>query len=379
MSCNSCSTNKLPGGCKNNGLCGISGCNKLTVVDWLGNISLPETNVQFSGVEIRFKNARKEFFRNENKLKLYIGDIVVVQVNDGHDVGVVSLTGDLVKVQMNKKTGLVTPDLLPVILRKASNADVEKWEKAKSRESETMFAAREKALELNLSMKISDVEYQGDAKKAIFYYTAEDRIDFRELVVKLAAQFKVKIELKQIGMRQEASHVGGIGSCGRELCCSTWLTDLKSVSTSAARYQQLSLNPEKLAGQCGKLKCCLNYELDGYMDALKEFPDTNKKLKTVKGNAIFQKMDIFKRTMTYTYTDEPGNFITLPLDEVLEIIRLNKKGETAPAISNKNEPVKIDLPVFKNVVGQDSLTRFDTKSGKKKRKPFSKRKNRKTP
>ena len=180
-------------------------------------------------------------------------------------------------------------------------------------------------------------------------------------------------------MRQEASHVGGIGSCGRELCCSTWLTDFKSVSTSAARYQQLLLNPDKLSGQCGKLKCCLNYELDGYMEALKEFPDSNKKLKTLKGNAVFQKMDIFKRTMTYTYPDEPGNFITLPLDVVIEIIQLNKKGETAPSIANKKEIVRIDTPVFKNVVGQDSLTRFDNKSGKKKRRPFSKGKKRKAP
>ena len=379
MSCNNCSSNKLPGGCRNNGLCGISGCNKLTVVDWLGNISLPEANVRFGGVEVRFKNARKEFFRNENNLKLYIGDIVVVQLPEGHDVGVVSLTGDLVKVQMNKKTGLVTTNTLPIILRKASNVDVEKWEKAKSRESSTMFEARKKALELNLSMRISDVEYQGDGKKATFYYTAEDRVDFRELVVKLASLFKVKIELKQIGMRQEASHVGGIGSCGRELCCSTWLTDFKSVSTSAARYQQLSLNPEKLAGQCGKLKCCLNYELDGYMESLKEFPDTNKKLKTEKGNALFQKMDIFKRTMTYAYASEPGNFITISLDEVLEIIRLNKKGEIVPGIENKKDQVRVDLPLFKNVVGQDSLTRFDAKSGKKKRRNFSKRKKRKAP
>ena len=370
MACNSCSKNGLPSGCKNNGLCGISGCNKLNSVDWLANIVSPPNSVYFKGVEIRFKNGRKEFFQNEKKLSIYIGDVVVVEVKDGFDVGVVSLTGDLVKIQMNKKHQVVIPDQLPMILRKASSVDLEKWEKAKAKEAKTMLDARVIARSMNVSMKISDVEYLGDGKKAVFYYTAEDRVDFRDLVKKMAEKFKVKIEMRQIGMRQEASRLGGIGSCGRELCCSTWLTDFRSVSTSAARYQQLSLNPEKLAGQCGKLKCCLNYELDNYMMELKKFPSTNTKLKTEKGRAFYQKMDIFKNTMTYSYEDNPSQFIEIPLKRVQEIIALNKEDKKAPQLEDAISMARVEKPVFKDVVGQDSLTRFDKdkKSGKSRKK-----------
>ena len=375
MSCSNCKSDGLPNGCNNNGLCGTTGCNKLNTVDWLGNINRPYHQSIFNIVEIRFKNARKEFFRNDNQINLHIGDVVVVEAKSGNDVGVVSLTGDLVKVQMNKKQQLVITDKLPVIQRKASNKDIEKWEKFRLKELDTKFLARKKAAVLDISMKISNVEYQGDGSKAIFYYTADSRIDFRELVKELAAELKVKIEMKQIGMRQEASNIGGIGSCGRELCCSTWLTDFKTVSTSAARYQQLSLNPEKLAGQCGKLKCCLNYELDAYMQALKKFPSTNLKLKTEKGKAFFQKMDIFKATMTFSMMDEPSRFIEIPLKRVHEIIESNKKDIKVLALIEGGDKVYSDKDNFKNVVGQDSLTRFDGKkrSRKKKRKKYPKK------
>lgn len=370
MSCNSCSNGGLPKGCRNNGICGVSGCNKLNSFDWLAHIDTPNGSTKFNGVEIRFKNGRKEFFKNDKNLSFYIGDVVVVEVESGHDIGVISLTGDLVKVQMNKKGQPVNTNSLPSVLRKASTQDIEKWEKFRAKEAETMLKARVISKTMNISIKISDVEYQGDGKKATFYYSSENRVDFRDLVKKLAETFKVKIEMKQIGLRQEASRLGGIGSCGRELCCSTWLTDLRSVSSSAARYQQLSLNPEKLAGQCGKLKCCLNYELDNYMEELKKFPSTNTKLKTKIGNALFQKMDIFKNTMTYSYEDNLSVFIELPLDRVKEIIELNKNGEKVDELKKEKVENIIKKPVFENVVGQDSLTRFDNlnKNKAKKRK-----------
>ncbi len=372
MSCNSCGKDGLPGGCKNNGLCGISGCNKLNSVDWLANVIPPSSSNKFLGCEIRFKNGRKEFYHNLNELSLYIGDVVVLEANPGYDIGIVSLTGDLVKAQMNKRGQLIQLDKLPNIIRKASSNDIEKWEKFRSREADVMLKARVIARSLDLNMKISDVEYQGDGKKATFYYTAEGRVDFRELVKKFAEKFKARIEMKQIGMRQEASRIGGIGSCGRELCCSTWLTDFRSVSTSAARYQQLALNPEKLAGQCGKLKCCLNYELDNYMEELKKFPNTNTKLNTDKGKAIYQKMDIFKNTMTYAYPENPNHFIEISLERVHEIIELNNNGKIVDDLLIA-EDVKERKVSWENVVGQDELTRFD-KDLKKKSKRRSKNK-----
>lgn len=376
MSCNSCSKNGLPRGCKNNGICGISGCNKLNSVDWLANIVPPPSSTIFRGVEIRFKNGRKEFFKNDKLLSLYIGDVVAVEASSGYDLGAVSLTGDLVKIQMNKKGQPVHIDPLPAILRKASSSDIVKWEKVRTKEAQTMLDARVIAFSMDLPMKISDVEYQGDATKAVFYYTAEDRVDFRDLVKKMAEKFKVKIEMKQIGMRQEASRIGGIGSCGRELCCSTWLTDFRSVSTSAARYQQMSLNPDKLAGQCGKLKCCLNYELDNYMEELKKFPGTNTKLKSEKGTALFQKMDIFKNTMWYSYEENLSHLIEVPLERVKEIISINKEGKKVKELIPEESAPKREKTDYKNVVGQDSLTRFDKKAQKPSRnkrsgkKPF---------
>jgi len=374
MSCTSCSTNKTPGGCKSNGSCGTGGCGKLNVFDWLANMESPAGVTPFNLVEIRFKNGRKDFYSNETGSELYQGEIVATEASPGHDIGVVSLSGELVRMQMKKKNVPTNHPEIKKVYRKAKQTDIDKWQTAKDLEEPTMYKARTLALKLKLQMKISDVEYQGDKTKAIFYYTADERVDFRELIKLMADEFKVRVEMKQIGARQEASRLGGIGSCGRELCCSTWLTDFRSVSTSAARYQQLSLNPLKLAGQCGKLKCCLNYELDSYLDAIKDIPDANTKLETTKGRAFHQKTDIFKRLMWFSYFDDPGNFIPLSVDRVNEIIALNKEGQKPDDISIKKEVPKVKLPDFENVVGQDSLTRFDnTKKNKKKKKkkPFS--------
>jgi cell fate regulator YaaT (PSP1 superfamily) len=370
MGCSSggCNTEKngIPAGCNNNGSCGTSdGCNKLSVFDWLGNMNLPEGQNRFDIVEIRFKNSRKEFFRNTNSLNINVGDVIAVESNSGHDIGTVSLTGELVKLQLKKHNVNFDSEEIKKIYRKAKQTDIEKWREAQSLEINTMYRARTIALNLGLQMKLSDVEYQGDKSKAIFYYTADARVDFRELIKLLADEFKVRIEMKQIGARQEASRLGGIGSCGRELCCSSWLTDFRTVSTSAARYQQLSLNPLKLAGQCGKLKCCLNYELDSYLDALKEFPEMDgKKLQTKKGDAFLQKTDIFKRTMWFSYRSDPGVFIPLDLKTVHSILELNAKGEMpealTPLIKTIDKIINTE-PNFENVVGQDSLTRFDRK------------------
>ena len=370
MGCSSggCNTEKngIPAGCNNNGSCGTSdGCNKLSVFDWLGNMNLPEGQNRFDIVEIRFKNSRKEFFRNTNSLNINVGDVIAVESNSGHDIGTVSLTGELVKLQLKKHNVNFDSEEIKKIYRKAKQTDIEKWREAQSLEINTMYRARTIALNLGLQMKLSDVEYQGDKSKAIFYYTADARVDFRELIKLLADEFKVRIEMKQIGARQEASRLGGIGSCGRELCCSSWLTDFRTVSTSAARYQQLSLNPLKLAGQCGKLKCCLNYELDSYLDALKEFPEMDgKKLQTKKGDAFLQKTDIFKRTMWFSYRSDPGVFIPLDLKTVHSILELNAKGEMpealTPAVKVIDKIINTE-PNFENVVGQDSLTRFDRK------------------
>lgn len=369
MSCTSCSTNKTPGGCKSNGACGTTGCGKLNVFDWLANMNQPVGTAPVLHTEVRFKNGRKEIYINDTGLELFQGDVVATEASPGHDIGVVSLTGDLVKLQMKKKS--VSGTEFKKIYRKAKQNDIEKWQAARALEEETMHKARKIAIRLGLQMKISDVEYQGDKTKAIFYYTAEDRVDFRELIKLLAEEFKIRIEMRQIGARQEASRLGGIGSCGRELCCSTWLTDFRSVTTGAARYQQLSLNPLKLAGQCGKLKCCLNFELDSYLDAIKDIPDASTKLESKKGKAFHQKTDIFKRLMWFSYYETPDQFIPVPVNRVKEIVELNKLGEKPDDIALKSEAPKIKLPDFENVVGQDSLTRFDNKKKKKKkRKPL---------
>ncbi|MCK0178729.1 hypothetical protein MWU50_05445 [Flavobacteriaceae bacterium S0862] len=371
MACNSCSTGKdgQPKGCKNNGTCGTDSCNKLTVFDWLSNMSLPNGEKPFDWVEVRFKNGRKHYYKNTENLSLSIGDIVATQAQAGHDIGMVTLAGELVRVQMKRKNISETPEEVLKIYRKASQRDIDIWQKARDKEEAMKVKARQFAIDLKLQMKISDIEYQGDASKATFYYTAEERVDFRELIKVFAKEFRTRIEMKQVGFRQEAARLGGIGSCGRELCCSTWLTDFRSVSTSSARYQQLSLNPQKLAGQCGKLKCCLNYELDSYLDALKSFPKTEIKLQTEKGVGVCQKTDIFKGHMWYAYEGEWMNWHKLTTEQANEIIEINSKKKKVASLEEYAldlvEDTKTD---FENVVGQDSLTRFDSPKRSKKRR-----------
>lgn len=339
----------------------------MSVFNYLANMenSVGYTVSEF--VEVRFKNTRKQFFRQEG-LNLKQGDVVAVEASPGHDVGTVSLVGDLVLLQMRKnKVDSATADLKK-IYRIATQADIDQWQEAVDLEQPTKTRSRVIARELGLRMKISDVEFQGDRSKAIFYYTADSRVDFRELIRRYADEFKVRVEMRQIGARQEAARLGGIGTCGRELCCSTWLTDFRSVSTSAARYQQLSLNPQKLAGQCGKLKCCLNYELDSYLDALKEFPNLKTKLDTAKGTAFPQKVDIFKRTMWYSFRDDPGKFIAVPVDRVNEILKMNRDGKKPDRLVEEVFAPVQKAPDYENVVGQDDLTRFDQPKRSKKRK-----------
>ena len=364
MSCSNCSTsNGTPRGCQSNGTCGTDSCNKLTVFNWLENMSLPAGQAPFRLAEVRFKNSRKGFYRFPADLHPTIGEAVVTEVaQSGYDVGRVTLTGELVRFQMKKRKVDPESEEILQIKRKASQKDIELWQAARNKETEVQKRARELALHLNLQMKISDVEFQGDGKKATFYYTAEQRVDFRQLIKDMAKAFGIRIEMRQIGLRLEASRLGGVGSCGRELCCSTWLTDFRSVSTAAARYQQLSLNPQKLSGQCGKLKCCLNFELDAYRSALKDFPRMETKLKTEKGIAICQKMDIFKGLLWYTYKGEWMHWYELTAAAAQEIIEKNRNGEIVAALeeyTQENEKPEAKEVVFENVVGQDSLNRFD--------------------
>ncbi len=368
MACNNCSSGGgIPKGCKSNGSCGTGGCNKLPVFDWLSNMELPSTEKLFDWVEVRFKNGRKEFYHNVNELSLQVGEAVAVEASSGHDLGNVSIVGELVKLQMSKKRfNTEKQENYKKVYRKASEKDLEKWSESRALEQDTMMRSRETALRLGLEMKISDVEYQGDGSKATFYYTADNRVDFRQLIRELAQLFNIRIEMKQIGARQEAQRLGGIGSCGRELCCSTWLSDFRSVNTSAARYQQLSLNPQKLAGQCGKLKCCLNYELDSYMEAVKRFPSPNKKLKLKGSTAFFQKMDIFKEMLWYATDGNPSDWVPLKLEQVNEILKANANGEFPEDLGElRFEEIKVEKPNGLQVadfVGgsvEDSITRFD--------------------
>ena len=371
MGCSSCSNSKdgQPRGCKNNGTCGTDGCNKLTVFDWLSNMSLPNGQRPFDCVEVRFKNSRKAFYRNTENLPLAIGDVVATQAKSGHDVGIVTLTGELVRVQMKRKKVNHEDSALPKIYRKATQRDIDIWQKCRNKEEEIKKRSREIAISLKLEMKLSDVEFQGDGSKATFYYTAEDRVDFRQLIKDMAKAFSIRIEMRQIGYRQEAQRLGGIGSCGRELCCSTWLTDFRSVSTASARYQQLALNPQKLAGQCGKLKCCLNYELDMYMEALQDFPPTDCKLHTEKGMAYCQKVDIFKETLWFSYKNDPSTWHALQKDQVLELLEMNKKNQKIESLEEYVAEMSSEAQLtFENVVGQDSLTRFDRPKKKRNRK-----------
>ena len=379
MGCTSCSTGKdgQPKGCKNNGTCGTDSCNKLTVFDWLANMTLPNGATPFNWIEVRFKNGRKVYYKNTENLTLSIGDVVATQAASGHDIGMVTLSGELVKVQMKRKKISENPEEVFKIYRKATQRDIDIWVEARDKEEPMKVKARQFAIDLKLKMKISDIEFQGDASKATFYYTADERVDFRELIKLFAREFRTRIEMKQVGLRQEAARLGGIGSCGRELCCSTWLTDFRSVNTSAARYQQLSLNPLKLAGQCGKLKCCLNYELDAYLDALKAFPKTEVKLRTEKGTAVCQKTDIFKGHMWYAYEGEWMNWHKLTTTQANKIIALNAKNEKVASLEEYAIDLVEDTKVnFENVVGQDSLTRFDAPKNQRRKKNNRRKNNR---
>ena len=380
MGCKSCSSGscgtkskedgKKVGGCENNGACGTGGCNKMNVFDWLSNMDVP-TFSKYNVVEVKFKGGRKDYFRNINQVELYSGDPVIVDVPSGHHLGFVSLQGELVRLQLLKK-GLKDNDEIKTIYRKANDKDLEKHEQAVARDYPTMYRSREIVKELKLNMKLSDVEYQSDNTKAIFYYSSDDRVDFRELIKTLAGEFKVRIEMKQISLRQEAARVGGIGVCGRELCCSTWLTDFKNVTTSAARYQNLSLNPVKLSGQCGRLKCYLNYELETYMDALKDIPTIEKPLQTIKGDAFLQKTDIFKRVMWFGYRGEESNWIPVTVDRVQEILALNAKGERPQTIDGA-ESAKIELELEKGSGPLNAdLDKMDRKYGGGGKKKFDK-------
>jgi len=378
MGCTSCSTGKdgQPKGCKNNGTCGTDSCNKLTVFDWLANMTLPNGATPFNWIEVRFKNGRKVYYKNTENLTLSIGDVVATQAASGHDIGMVTLSGELVKVQMKRKKISENPEDVFKIYRKATQRDIDIWVEARDKEEPMKVKARQFAIDLKLKMKISDIEFQGDASKATFYYTADERVDFRELIKLFAREFRTRIEMKQVGLRQEAARLGGIGSCGRELCCSTWLTDFRSVNTSAARYQQLSLNPLKLAGQCGKLKCCLNYELDAYLDALKAFPKTEVKLRTEKGAAVCQKTDIFKGHMWYAYEGEWMNWHKLTTTQANKIIALNTKNEKVASLEEYAIDLVEDTKVnFENVVGQDSLTRFDAPKNQRRKNNNRRKKN----
>jgi cell fate regulator YaaT (PSP1 superfamily) len=357
------SNTKTVAGCSSGG-CSSGGCNKMNAYDWLSNMDVPRS-MRYDVVEIKFKGGRKEYFRNANNFDLYTGDFVVCEMASGYHIGSVSLQGELVRLQMIKK-GLKDSDELRKILRVSTERDLEKHQQAIARDMPTMYRVREISKELKLQMKMSDVEFQSDNTKATFYYSADDRIDFREMIKFLASEFKIRVEMKQISLRQEAARVGGIGSCGRELCCSTWLTDFRAIPTSAARYQNLSLNPAKLSGQCGRLKCCLNYELETYLDALSDIPTVEKPLKTEKGIAVLQKTDIFRRIMWFSYNNDI-NWHSLPIHQVVEIMKMNEKGILPNSLEDLN---LIDsIVVDKNAPRNSDLDRLDKKYTDKGKKP----------
>lgn len=370
MSCG-CKTSENKGhscGTKINGCSSVDTCGnsyKLSVFDWLSGFKNPALKDEEDIVEVRFKNDRKAFFYNTNELSLHIGSIVVVETISGYDVGVVSLIGDLVKIQMKKKS--FPKEQVLKIYRVANQKDVEIWQEARKREAIVKKEAKIIASSLGLDMKITDVEFQGDGSKATFYYTAESRVDFRQLIKDLALAFRTKIDMKQIGFRQEAAKIGGLGSCGRELCCSSWLTDFRSVNTNAARYQQLSINPQKLAGQCGKLKCCLNFELDSYLDALNNFPPTSVTIDTEKGKAFCIKIDVFKKKMWFAYSDTPIGWYDLEVEKVKQILADNKKGIKILSLEEiVNSESIIDKPI--DLIQENKVDRFERKRNHRKPK-----------
>ena len=340
---------------------------KLNAYNWLSDI--PGDKNDFDMVEVQFKNTRRGFYKNSMNLPLQVGDIVAVEANPGHDIGRVSMIGKLVRLQM-KKANLRADAEIRRVFRKAKASDLEKFEAAKAREYDTMIRSRRIAKDLNLNMKIGDVEYQGDGNKAIFYYIADERVDFRQLIKVLAEAFRVRIEMKQIGARQEAGRIGGIGPCGRPLCCSSWMSNFVSVATSAARFQDISLNPQKLAGQCAKLKCCLNYEVDAYVEAVKKLPSKEIRLETKDNTYVQFKTDIFGKLITYS-TDKnvPANLVTITASRAFEVIALNKRGIKPDSLLADGEEVEKKKSEFGDIVGQDSVTRLNKAKKKKRKKP----------
>lgn len=372
MGC-SCGTKKdgQVAGCQNNGACGTGGCNKMNVFDWLSNMEMPAVD-RFDVLEVRFKNGRKDFFRNQDLLEVYTGDAVVVEATTGHHIGYVSLQGELVRLQMQKRK-VANDGEIKKIYRVATVKDLERHSEVKKRELPTLYRAREIIRDLKLPMKLSDIEYQADNTKATFFYSAEERVDFRELIKILAAEFKIRVEMRQISLRQEAGRIGGIGVCGRELCCSTWLNDFKNVATSAARYQNLSLNPSKLSGQCGRLKCCLNYELETYLDALQDIPEVQRPLLTEAGEAFLQKTDIFRKIMWFGFKGD-STWHPLNIQRVNEILELNRLGRKPASLAVDVVPEKDTTAPLNN-----DLERLDKKYKNKKRKKPRNRGNQRGP
>ena len=384
MGCSSCGTssNGVPSGCKSNGSCTSGGCNRLNVFDWLANLPFHDPESSCKIIEVSFNNgSRKDFYRNTTLQTFIKGDLITLEGVSGFDVGEVSATGEMVRLQMKKKNVDEGSEEIKKILRRAGEMDIQKWQENKKREPEALVRARAIARQLKLQMKLIEVEFQADGRKATFFYTADDRVDFRELIKMYAGDFKVKVEMKQIGARQESSKVGGIGSCGRELCCSSWLSDFKSVTTTVARYQNLSINQAKLSGQCGRLKCCLNFELDTYLDALQHFPDNADMLETQKGNAILIKKDIFKNVMWYII---PGSNQHYPvaIETVKKIKAANQKGikvDELETIDVKTGEKPVVEPQFVDVVGQITLRNLEKNSQKRKQKEKDQRDNRENP
>jgi len=373
MSCTSCSTSTggKPGGCKSNGGCSTGGCNRMNVHDWLANLPFSDPESSCRIMEISFnQGSRKDFYRNTSLHLFEKGEIVAVEGISGFDVGTISLTGELVRLQLKKKGVKEDNPDIKKILRRATDNDINKWKETKSREKDVLIRSRAMARQLKVDLKMAEVEIQADGRKATFFYIADDRVDFRELIKLYATEFKVRVEMKQIGARQEAGKVGGIGSCGRELCCATWLTDFKSVNTQAARYQNLSINQTKLSGQCGRLKCCLNYELDTYLDALQYFPDDAEMLEVTKGRAFLIKKDIFRNIMWYTMPDSTKHY-PVSIDEVKKIKLQNRQGIKPDALETvevtTGKPKEIE-PEFVDVVGQISLRSLEKNSQKRRTK-----------
>ncbi len=359
MGCASCGTKSgggcSPTGCKNNGVCGTSGCNSLNVIDWFSDIDMPLGHETFGIVEVRFGGGRKEYYNNPQKIDLYIGDYVCVESSIGFDIGTISATGEIVRLQVKKKNIQRPANEMPAILRIANENEIERYNVAKSLENATLERARTICLDMRLQMKLSDIDIQGDGRKVIFFYTAEDRVDFRELIRKYADEFKMKIEMRHVSYREEASRLGGIGVCGRTLCCSTWLTDYKVVSTYSIKMQNLSLNMDKLNGQCGRLKCCLNYELDTYVEAVNEFPKHKfTRIETIDGTATSRKTDILKREMWFSY-ENSQQWVPLHLSKVNEFLELNSRGEKAPSLTD----MRTDLDAQRNQAKLEQIESVD--------------------